>query len=62
MTVKQFRRKVEVALRCGMAYLPDKSRLYYDEDGEWTIRDRYGIAVDTAHRPEDLEYLFDKED
>lgn len=61
MTVRQFRKQVEVARRCGEAYLPDKSRLYCWGDGEWSIRDRYGNTVDTAHRPEDLEYLFDKE-
>lgn len=61
-TLKQYKRKVEIARRTGEAILQDGCRLRYYRRGcgeVWSIRDKHGNTIDTADTPKALEYLFD---
>ena len=62
MTIKQFRRKVEIARLYGEAYLGDGCTLIYHGpggSGNWAVRNKDGNTVDVADVPCKLEYLFD---
>ncbi len=62
MTVKQFRKKVDIARKYGKANLDNGSVLHYFGPGGsivWSIRDRYNNTVDVAFNPKDLEYLYE---
>lgn len=62
MTVKQFRRKGQVARENGSAVLDDGGVLLYCFMGareEFCLRDRNGNTVDTAYTLERLEYLYE---
>ncbi len=61
MTVKQFRKKVEIARKYGKANLEGGNKLYYYGPGgsfNWALHDKYGNTVDVAYNPEQLEYLY----
>jgi hypothetical protein len=60
MTVKQFRKKVEIARKYGKANLEDGYTLHYYGPGSyWALRDdKSGNTVDVAYHPEQLEYLY----
>lgn len=62
MTVKQFRKKVEIARKHGKATLENGSVLHYFGPGHsvvWSLRDKYGNTVDTAYNAKHLEYLYE---
>ena len=60
MTIKQFRKKVAIARKFGMAFLGHGAKLYYEKGDSypWTMLDKNGVTVDVAETPEQLEYLF----
>lgn len=60
MTVKQFRKKIDMARKYGRANLENGSVLYYDGSASWSICDRYGNTIDTACRPAKFEYIFEE--
>lgn len=59
MTVKQFRKKVEIARKCGKAHINDNCVLYYYRDRLFSLVSSDGNVIDTTYRPETLEYLFE---
>ena len=60
MTVKQFRKKADIALKCGEAALDDGCVLYYHgPQYGWSLHDKDGQTVTTAYSPEQFEFLFE---
>ena len=59
MTVKQYRKAVDIARRYGSAKLKTGCTLYYHGAHEWSINDKDGQTIDTASSPSAFEYLFD---
>ena len=60
VTVKQFRKKTDIARKYGRVNLENGAVLYYDGSDLWSICDKYGNTVDTACKPEKLEYIFEE--
>lgn len=62
MTVKQFRKKVDIARQYGEAKLDSGCTLLYFGpccSYSWSLRDEEGNTVDIVNDPKELEYLFD---
>lgn len=57
MTIKQFRKKADIAKKNGMVKLEDGDILYYFEKHGWSIHDKNDNTIDTADTLIKLEYL-----
>ena len=63
MTDKQFKKKVEEAIKTGVAIMPEGAQLVYHDgmfNGEryFAVYDNLGNCVDTSYSPINLYYLF----
>lgn len=59
MTVKQFRRKAEIARECGEALLPGGCILVCHCPGDWSLIAPDGNVIDTAWTPDVFEHICD---
>jgi hypothetical protein len=59
MTVKQYRKAVQIARKYGRASLDNGCILHYYGPHGWAIHEANGQTVDTASNPSAFEYLFD---
>ena len=58
MTVKQFRKKAQIARKCGEAWLDDGMVLYF-WGNYWSVRAKDGNTVSVADTSKGLEFLFE---
>lgn len=58
MTIKQFRKKVDIARKYGEAKMENGSVLRFTGNS-WSIRDKNGNTVDIADAPKQLDYLYE---
>ena len=61
MTIRQYRKKIDVAMRDGVASLGSGSELHYAKGfrNEWSIIAGDGNVVDVSYDPKHFDYICD---